>query len=128
MKAQPLVRLTNDLGALCPQFDRPEQGLDLLQEAITSLGLVPGQDISLAINCAGHEILDYVRTYHSILCCQDKHLNMFFCYCHRLPLKWSLNSSQAAIMIDRNAKFDRLSICKYIVANITNITISPSSR
>jgi len=45
---------------LCPQFDRPEQGVDLLQEAITSLGLSPGVDFHLALNCAAHEALDFV--------------------------------------------------------------------
>lgn len=57
----PPVRLTSDIGSLCPQFDKPEQGFDLLQEAITSIGLVPGTDFHLAVNCAGHEIIDYVR-------------------------------------------------------------------
>ena len=55
-----MSRSTNDLGALCPLFERPEQGLDLIQEAIVSIGLVPGTDYHLAINCAGQEFFDYV--------------------------------------------------------------------
>ena len=58
--ASSLSRSTNDLGALCPLFERPEQGLDLIQEAIVSIGLVPGTDYHLGINCAGHEFFDYV--------------------------------------------------------------------
>ena len=53
-------RISNDFGALCPQFDRPEQGIDLLQEAITSLGLSPGVDFHLVLNCAAHEAFDFV--------------------------------------------------------------------
>jgi len=34
--------------------------VDLLQEAITSLGLSPGVDFHLALNCAAHEALDFV--------------------------------------------------------------------
>jgi len=45
---------------LCPQLDKPEQGLDLLQEAITSLGLNAAVDFHLAINCAAHEAFDFV--------------------------------------------------------------------
>jgi len=45
---------------VCPQLDRPEQGLDLLQEAITSLGLSPGVDFHLVLNCAAHEAFDFV--------------------------------------------------------------------
>ena len=50
----------NDIGAMCPTFDKPEQGLDLLQEAITNCGLTPGEDFFIGLNCAGPEIFDYV--------------------------------------------------------------------
>ena len=55
------TRCCADNGGLCPIFERPEQGLDMLQEAITSLGLKPGKDFYLAINCAAHEMWDNVR-------------------------------------------------------------------
>ena len=38
------MRNVNDFGSYCPQYDRPEQGLDLLTEAIASAGLTPGTD------------------------------------------------------------------------------------
>ena len=37
------MRNVNDFGSYCPQYDRPEQGLDLLTEAIASAGLTPGR-------------------------------------------------------------------------------------
>ncbi|XP_021355535.1 enolase 4-like isoform X1 [Mizuhopecten yessoensis] len=58
-KSGVAAKLTNDIGAFCPTFDRPEQGLDLLQEAIAQCDLTVGEDFFLAINCASHEIFDY---------------------------------------------------------------------
>lgn len=65
-------RQCNDWGALCPQFDRPEQGLDLLEDAIKQLGLTPGQDFSLVLNCAGHEILDHDKGKYEVTIGQSK--------------------------------------------------------
>ena len=53
-------RYVNEMGALCPVLEKPEQGLDMLQEAVTSLELTTGEDFFFAINCAGHKIFDYV--------------------------------------------------------------------
>lgn len=53
----------NDIGALCPSYDKPEQGLDILQDAITSLELTPGEDFFIALNLAGKEIFDYVGSH-----------------------------------------------------------------
>ena len=58
--------MTDSVGALCPTFDRAEQGLDMLLEAITQLELTPGIDFHLAINCAAQEIYDSVSTYHTL--------------------------------------------------------------
>ena len=57
---QVVSKNVNDLGALCPNFDRVEQGLDLIQEAITQQGLTPGEDFHIALNLQGQEIFDYV--------------------------------------------------------------------
>ena len=57
-------RNANDLGALCPTFDRPEQGLDLLQEAITQQNLTPGEDFHIVLNLGGQECFDYVSSNH----------------------------------------------------------------
>lgn len=61
------LRLVNETGALCPVFDKAEQGLDLLIEAITAANLIPGQDIYIAINAAGHEMVDFVSVIYVLL-------------------------------------------------------------
>ena len=53
-------RYVNELGALFPVLEKPEQGLDMLQEAVTSIELTTGEDFFFAMNCAGHEIFDCV--------------------------------------------------------------------
>lgn len=49
-------------GSLQVGFERPEQALDLVTEACTNLKLPLGSDLRLAINCAAHCLMDYVRT------------------------------------------------------------------
>lgn len=49
-----------DSGALTVSYERPEQPLDLITEACGNLGLTPGTDIHLAVNCAAPELMDYV--------------------------------------------------------------------
>ncbi|XP_060075515.1 enolase 4-like [Ylistrum balloti] len=71
-KSGVAAKLTNDIGAFCPTFDRPEQGLDLLQEAITQSELTVGEDFFLAINCAAYEIFDYEKGKYELLTGQAK--------------------------------------------------------
>ncbi|XP_033756349.1 enolase 4-like isoform X2 [Pecten maximus] len=71
-KSGVAAKLTNDIGAFCPTFDRPEQGLDLLQEAITQCELTVGEDFFLAINCAAYEIFDYEKGKYELLTGQAK--------------------------------------------------------
>ncbi|ELU06760.1 hypothetical protein CAPTEDRAFT_221626 [Capitella teleta] len=56
VKGGMAARYVNDIGALCPTYDRPEQGLDLLQEALTALELT--EKFTIALNCASHETFD----------------------------------------------------------------------
>ncbi|KAK2167327.1 hypothetical protein LSH36_29g02078 [Paralvinella palmiformis] len=65
-------RAVNDQGALWTTFDRPEQGLDLIQEAMTQLELTPGEHFHIALNCAGHEIFDYDKGKYEVLVGQQK--------------------------------------------------------
>ena len=58
--SQAPLKLTSDTGSLMPTLDRPEQAIDLLQDAITQAGLTPGEDFHIALNCAAHEIFDFV--------------------------------------------------------------------
>lgn len=62
----------NDIGALCPSYDKPEQGLDILQDAITSLELTPGEDFFIALNLAGKEIFDYEKGKYEVMGGQPK--------------------------------------------------------
>lgn len=57
---------TSDYGAVWAPFDRPEQALDLLQEAVAQRGLTVGEDFHMAINCAGHEIFDYDKGKYEV--------------------------------------------------------------
>lgn len=61
-----------DTGALMLPFDRPEQGLDMIQEAITHYELTPGEDFYIALNLAGHEIFDYEKGKYEVITGQQK--------------------------------------------------------
>eukprot|EP00058_Branchiostoma_floridae_P023445 XP_002608935.1 hypothetical protein BRAFLDRAFT_85491 [Branchiostoma floridae] len=52
------ARNTTDLGAYAPQYDKLEQPLDLVQEALAALELQAGEDVHMAINCAAHEMFE----------------------------------------------------------------------
>lgn len=43
-----------------PSYEKLEQPIDLIQDAAISVGLAPGQDIFIGIECAAHEIFDLV--------------------------------------------------------------------
>ena len=57
---QPALNAVSDSGALVIGYDRPEQPLDLISEACRNLGFVLGDVLYLAINCAAHDLMDYV--------------------------------------------------------------------
>lgn len=66
-KGGTATKLVNDIGAMCPTFDKAEQGLDLLQEAITNCGLTAGEDFFIGLNCAGPEIFDYEKGKYELM-------------------------------------------------------------
>ena len=76
----------SETGALCPTFDKPEQGLDLLHEAITAANLTPGEDIHIAINAASHEYFDFVSNFSNYVRCfvdiQFDSSDFVDCRCH----------------------------------------------
>jgi len=53
-----LSRLLADEGGLAPGFERSTQALDFMLEAIEGAGLVPGQDVSIALDIAASELFD----------------------------------------------------------------------
>lgn len=57
----------NDNGTFTPQYDRQEQFLDLVQEAVTALEMTPGEDIFIALNCAAHEIYEPEKNKYEVM-------------------------------------------------------------
>ena len=46
---------------MCPLLDKPEAGIEMVSEALTQLEFK--ERFGVVINCAAHEIFDYVRNY-----------------------------------------------------------------
>ncbi|KAF1522284.1 Enolase 4, partial [Eudyptes sclateri] len=63
---QALKRISH-LGCLITGCDNLEQPLLLMQTACNNIGLELGTDMHLAINCAAHELMDYVKGKYEIL-------------------------------------------------------------
>ncbi|NWH70610.1 ENO4 Enolase, partial [Piaya cayana] len=63
---QALKRISH-LGCLIMEWDNLEQPLHLMQTACSNIGLNLGTDVYLAINCAAHELMDYVKGKYKIL-------------------------------------------------------------
>ncbi|XP_064922978.1 enolase 4 isoform X2 [Columba livia] len=67
-KAPPQVlKRISHLGCLITGFDNLEQPLLLMQTACNNIGLELGTDMYLAINCAAHGLMDYVKGKYEIL-------------------------------------------------------------
>lgn len=47
-------------GAYCPVIDKPEQALDLLQEAIRSAGMQLNQDVGVMVDIGADKLYDQV--------------------------------------------------------------------
>lgn len=55
-----MFKKMSHLGCLVTGSEGPEQPLSLIQTTCTNLGLELGIDMYLGINCAAHELMDYV--------------------------------------------------------------------
>ncbi|XP_040847704.1 enolase 4 [Ochotona curzoniae] len=64
---QPLPSKMSHLGCLTISCDTIEQPLLLLQGVCTNLELELGTNLHLAINCAGHELMDYSRGKYEVV-------------------------------------------------------------
>src|SRR5215813_5038695 len=53
-----LTTAVGDEGGFAPALESHEHALDLLEEAIRSVGLEPGRDVALALDCAASELAD----------------------------------------------------------------------
>lgn len=57
------------LGCLTVNYDTIEQPLLLIQGICSNLGIELGMSLHLAINCAAHELMDYVSSQSSLPVC-----------------------------------------------------------
>nr|XP_057912644.1 enolase 4 [Doryrhamphus excisus] len=65
-KGGAIQAVASDSGVIPLNFDRPEQALDLISEACNNLALSLGTEIHLAVNCAAHDLMDYVKEKYEI--------------------------------------------------------------
>ncbi|NXS58893.1 ENO4 Enolase, partial [Brachypteracias leptosomus] len=89
-KAPPrALKRMSHLGCLITGCDNLEQPLLLLQTACHNLGLELGTDVYLAINCAAHELMDYVKGKYEILTgtfkSPDEMVDMYVELIHKFP-------------------------------------------
>ncbi|KGL90536.1 Enolase-like ENO4, partial [Charadrius vociferus] len=66
-KAPRALKRISHLGCLITGCDSLEQPLLLMQTACNNIGLELGTDMYLAINCAAHELMDYVKGKYEML-------------------------------------------------------------
>ncbi|XP_041369209.1 enolase 4-like isoform X2 [Gigantopelta aegis] len=66
------ARNVTDIGALCPALDKPEQGLDLIQDAMTALEIQPGEDFNIGLRVAAHDMFDMEKGKYEIITGQLK--------------------------------------------------------
>ncbi|XP_021075820.1 enolase 4 isoform X2 [Mus pahari] len=63
----PITGKVSHLGCLTINFDAIEQPLLLIQGICSNLGLELGVNFHLAINCAGHELMDYSKGKYEVM-------------------------------------------------------------
>uniref|UniRef100_A0A8C9A9A3 Enolase 4 n=1 Tax=Prolemur simus TaxID=1328070 RepID=A0A8C9A9A3_PROSS len=64
---QQITGKMSHLGCLTINYDTIEQPLLLLQGICANLGLELGTNLHLAINCAGHELMDYSKGKYEVM-------------------------------------------------------------
>ncbi|GAB1302574.1 Enolase 4 [Apodemus speciosus] len=63
----PITGKVSHLGCLTINYDTIEQPLLLIQGICSNLGLELGVNFHLAINCAGHELMDYSKGKYEVM-------------------------------------------------------------
>ena len=63
LKEQGYSTAVGDEGGFAPNLKSHEQALDLLVAAIEKVGLRPGQDVLLALDCRGQRTVRQRRVY-----------------------------------------------------------------
>ncbi|XP_012630284.1 enolase 4 isoform X1 [Microcebus murinus] len=64
---QPITGKMSHFGCLTINYDTIDQPLLLLQGICANLGLELGTNLHLAINCAGHELMDYSKGKYEVM-------------------------------------------------------------
>ncbi|XP_063566606.1 enolase 4 isoform X4 [Gorilla gorilla gorilla] len=67
IEMQQITGKMSHLGCLTINCDSIEQPLLLIQEICANLGLELGTNLHLAINCAGHELMDYNKGKYEVI-------------------------------------------------------------
>ena len=57
----------SDSGAICPVYDKPEQGLDAIADAVNSCGFDIGKDFFFVLNASAHECFDYEKGKYEVI-------------------------------------------------------------
>lgn len=57
----------NDFGAPVPMLDKPEQGLDMINDSVTHSGYEMGKDFFFLLNAASHECFDYDKGKYEVV-------------------------------------------------------------
>lgn len=61
------VKYLNDFGALCPVFDKPEQGLDMIADVVSQQGFEMGTDFFFILNASANEFFDYEKGKYEVI-------------------------------------------------------------
>lgn len=61
------IKYLHDSGAMCPSYDKPEQGLDAIAEAVTQIGYEMGKDFFFIINSSAQECFDYEKGKYEVV-------------------------------------------------------------
>lgn len=57
----------SDSGAVCPVYDKPEQGLDAIADAVSSCGFEMGKDFFFVLDSSAQECFDYEKGKYEVI-------------------------------------------------------------
>ncbi|KAM8924765.1 enolase 4 [Pelodytes ibericus] len=128
-KTAPAIKNVSPLGCLLLGCDRIDQPLDLICEACKHLGLVPGTDLHLALNCAAHELMDYNKGKYEVvsgtLKTPDEMVDMYLDLINRYPSVLALLDPLRKEDILQWQNLDKALASKcYVVSDVASVSVS----